>query len=610
MPLTLHSDQQNAAEEIATHWLNGTRRVLLVMPTGTGKTYVAAEMARRELLAGGKVLIVGHRREILNQIDGRLIQHGMLPASLRAGQQVPQGNVIVASLHMLRKRWPDDVTLVIFDEGHVNTNALVRFQRKLAKTAVFNTLVLTATPTRLDGQPLSLVADVMVLGLSMQEYVDRGDLVPCEIYWAESPDLHGLPMSCGDFRPDELGRRFQNVKLVGQVAPNWRRHADGKRTLLFACTIEHSRQVRDSLREAGIRAEHLDGDTTTAERDRLFQALREHTIDVLCTVGVAIEGLDLHEIECVYWLRSTNSVSVFLQGTGRGMRRANHIGKDRLIVIDGAGNVWMHGPPTEMRAWSLSSPYARSPQQRALPWRTCPDCSRMYLATAGACCPNCGAVPVPRTIELPQPCDATLVLRGHGTGAEDRAILSQLVSSGCSIAEIAQQRGLEEGTVRARLRSYGIALLVRPRLPTQLDPVALTTLLDQHAGQVKAVALALAVSQSTVLAAMEMHGIPVRVRRSRAQRVQITDVAERIEALKPRLRVTYDTLQQLGPSTAGAVSNALISAGAISARDDAHLTLRHLCEYGLVSRAAALMPVHSVGRKTYTRTQMVYSLVN
>ena len=459
----LREYQLKAATEIIEHWTNGILRVLLCMATGAGKTHVAAGLIQRELALGGRVLFVGHRHEILNQADARLKQNGVVTSQLRAGMQVPCGECVVASIRMLEGQRPTGITLLVIDEAHAYTEANKRLIELLAAdNEQLRVLCLTATPERLDGTPLSDLADVMVLGPAMQELIDAGFLVPCTFWGAEAPDLHGLPLSYGDYNLAVIGRKFRTTRLVGQVAPNWLRIAKGKRTLLFACTTAHSEDVCTSLRAAGVNAACLDGTMSLTKRGQLYEDLRSGTIEVLCTVGVAIEGVDIAEIECIYWLRATNSLAVYMQGTGRGMRPAPYLGKKELIVIDGAGNHIVHDAPEEPRVWSLGARVKRV-KAGASAWIICHACKRMYRRSPGRnVCPNpvCGAwAPIAARL-LPRTVAGTLVLRAktpRGT-IVPRISLEEALVDCRSLAVLMQRLGVDKSVLRHSAAVHGITL--------------------------------------------------------------------------------------------------------------------------------------------------------
>jgi superfamily II DNA or RNA helicase len=345
---------------------------------------MASVVCRNATAKGSRVLYVVHREEILQQ-TAKALQPTEV-ALLRAGGKVAPikpGTVLLASAQTLARRQVPEHDLLVWDEAHCYHAAQQRVQAACRASA----LLLTATPARTDGKPLGDIADAIVSGPPMADLIAGGHLVPALVYGAPSPDMHEVPIRGGEYAqgPTEQAAR----RLVGSVPDAWLRHAKGRRTVLFASGMTHSRECVAALTLAGVRALHVDGETPSAERAEAFAALRRHDLDVLCNVGIAVEGLDIPEIAAVYWARATASVAVYLQGTGRGMRPSE--GKTDLIVIDGGGNAYRHGLPEEAREWTLAGRVKR-PTEAGL--RTCAVCLGIYPPTLTAC-PRCGAEPVP-----------------------------------------------------------------------------------------------------------------------------------------------------------------------------------------------------------------------
>ena len=374
----------------------GARRVILQASTGAGKTAMASVVCRNATAKGARVLYVVHREEILAQTATALGQ----PATLKAGGRaapIPVGTVLLASAQTLARRDVPAHDLLIWDESHCYHSAQMRVQAACPARA----LLLTATPARTDGKPLGDIADAIIQGPAMVDLIDAGYLVPARFYGAPSPDMHEVPIRGGEFAqgPAEQAAR----RLVGSVPDSWLRLAQGRRTVLFASGVTHSRECVAALTMAGIRAVHVDGETPAAERAEAFAALRRHDLDVLCNVGIAVEGLDIPEIAAVYWARATASVAVYLQGTGRGMRPS--AGKSDLVVIDGGGNAYRHGLPEEPREWTLAGRVKRLSEPGL---RTCAKCLALYPPQLPAC-PRCGAEPTPEQRRAVQSVGAELV---------------------------------------------------------------------------------------------------------------------------------------------------------------------------------------------------------
>jgi len=411
MGIRLRPYQIETLERARQAYREGAKRVILQASTGAGKTAMASVVCRNATAKQARVLYVVHREEILQQTAKALAP---LPVSLlTAGGKVnaiKPGEVLLASAQTLARREVPEHDLLIWDESHTYHAAQQRVQAAWPTRA----LLLTATPARTDGKPLADIADAIVQGPVMADLIAAGYLVPALVYGAPSPDMHEVPIRGGEYAqgPAEQAAR----RLVGSVPDAWLRHAKGRRTVLFASGVTHSRECVAALTMAGVRAVHVDGETPAAERAEAFAALRRHDLDVLCNVGVAVEGLDIPEIGAVYWARATASLAVYLQGTGRGMRPS--AGKTDLIVIDGGGNAYRHGLPEEPREWTLLGKVKR-PAEAGL--RTCAACLAVYAPTLPAC-PRCGAEPTPEQRRAVQSVGGELVrLTAAEVGRRERA---------------------------------------------------------------------------------------------------------------------------------------------------------------------------------------------
>lgn len=376
--------QVETLERARSAYRSGAKRVILQASTGAGKTAMASRVVKNATEAGRRVLYVVHRDEILRQTAAVLASPTLLTAGGKA-LPIPPGTVTLASIQTLARREIPEHDLLIVDEAHVNYEQQKRIQAACPNAKA---LLLTATPVRTDGKPLADIADAIAEGPAMAWLVEQGYLVPARFYGAPSPDMHDVPVRRGEFDAVKMEEAYRATRLVGSVPDAWRKHAAGRRTILFAAGVNHSLDCVKALTMAGVRALHVDGNSSALDRATAFEALRDHSIDVLCNVGLAIEGLDLPAIECVYWARATASLAIYLQGTGRGMRPSP--GKTDLVVIDGGGNVYRHGLPEQARSWTLEGK-VRTPREVQL--RTCAQCYAVG-EWAGAC-PRCGTVPEP-----------------------------------------------------------------------------------------------------------------------------------------------------------------------------------------------------------------------
>lgn len=306
---------------------------LLVAPTGSGKTVMAAEIASHY----GSALIVAHRRELITQ-----------------AQQVMGKHVVSMSVGRALNQGPENIDLLIIDEAHRADASTYR--QIIAKYPNAARLGLTATPYRTDGRGLTDAFSEMVCVSSVKELVTEGHLVP---YTAlEAPDealahLKSLKKSRGDYDTKELSGLMNTPRLIGKVVDEYKRHALGIPAIAFGVSIEHSKAMALAFRKAGIRAVHIDGKTRKGIRDEVTEKLSSDKVDVVCNVNLFTEGWDCKEVACVIMARPTESLTLYLQCVGRGMRPDTASGKLGLIILDHAGNIARHGYPDEDRAWSL-----------------------------------------------------------------------------------------------------------------------------------------------------------------------------------------------------------------------------------------------------------------
>ncbi len=391
---------QHAAVEALRHSLQaGYRRPVLVSPTGSGKTNIAAAVVRGALDKNKRVLFLAPRRELIDQACNRLLAHGITPGVIMAGEpRSPYQSVQVASFDTLHARGVrsermlmPDADVLIVDEAHLS----VAPTRKAIIDCYPNAVVigLTATPARSDGTGLGAIYDHLVETVTMRELVNDGFLVPALYYAPSKPDLEGLKIARGDYVIKELGKRMDQPQLVGDVVRNWFRLARERRTVVFCVTRAHSRHVCAEFKARGIVAEHLDGETPLDERKAILKRVATGATQVLCNVFVATFGLDIPALDCCVLARPTRNISTYLQTVGRVLRSCD--GKTDALIIDHAGAVSEHGFVDDPVPWSLDGKETvkerkqQAQQERREPKEiTCGDCGTVFRGAR--VCPNCG----------------------------------------------------------------------------------------------------------------------------------------------------------------------------------------------------------------------------
>lgn len=281
----------------------GHESVLLVLPVGAGKTYVARQVVEAvEPKGKHDIWVLEHRNELGFQFDQAF--QGLSPSLILAGQKMPAPSslrIIGRDTLTHRKIEPlRDCALIIGDEFHVwacssYRKTLERFKAAYRRVYI---LGLTATPYRLDGKPLGEIASTLIEPTTPQELFDQGVIWEPDVKLAPTPELVGLSTHGGDYAAPELYERSR--KLMGDVVGEAKKYHDGRPFVVRATTIEHSQQLAQRFRAAGFRAVHMDGKTSAVERNLLLAKLsiggaastNEHAIDCICVSkgGLLAEG--------------------------------------------------------------------------------------------------------------------------------------------------------------------------------------------------------------------------------------------------------------------------------------------------------------------------------
>jgi DNA repair protein RadD len=435
----------------------GKRRIILVSPTGSGKTIVAGEILRRVIAAGGRVLVLAHRREIIHQTSRKLTDIGIDHGIILAGEPTDAGaRVQVASVQTLYVRAirgtkielpPAD--LIIVDECHHAT--AMSWDKIIDGYPDAALLGLTATPCRGDGRGLGRIFETLIECPQVQQLIDQGFLVGTRVYAPTLPDLQGIRVQAGDYVETQLAEVMDQPKLVGDIVTHWHRLAEGRKAVVFATGVGHSIHIRDEFIKSGVSCEHLDGGTPKDERDDILRMLAGGVIDVVANCMVLTEGWDMPEVGCCVLARPTRKMGLFRQMIGRVLRPAD--GKPDAIVIDHSGAVHRHGFVEDPVEWTLDpdrhadNPTHRNRSEREFHSRLV-DCSRCgALRTSGEPCRHCGFMPAP-------PPRALAVLDGDlGLVNRNRSVSGRIMSPEeqaswhRQLAHIAVERGYKPGWI-------------------------------------------------------------------------------------------------------------------------------------------------------------------
>lgn len=415
---------QSRAVRVLPGLLVAKRRVVLVGPTGSGKTVVATHTLLE--LRGKRVLWVAHRWELLDQARNQLIAAGIPESEIRMFTGTEKKGdedawITVASIDMFHLHDAPPFDVLVIDEAHRALAA--SYLKLLAKRPKAMALGLTATPRRLDGKPLGDVFVHMHVMAEVTDLIATGHIAAPRTYGVPLEKaramVRGLKMGHGDYQQGQLARAMTRKKLMGDVVSECARLAPGVPTLVFSVNCDHGKALAARFKASGRPTGYIDWETPHGERARILAALATGEVEVVVSPNCLSEGLDCPPLKCIALCRPTKSITLFLQQVGRASRPWR--GK-RAMVLDHAGNCWRFGLPQAGRSWSLNADKELKIGQQ--PLRHCAECGALN-AIGAANCAECGSAFQPTEREI----------------SEERARLERLKASRAEISE-----------TRARLR--------------------------------------------------------------------------------------------------------------------------------------------------------------
>ena len=372
MAIQLREYQQDLYAKTIAAFRGGHKRVLVTAPCGAGKSYIFAKMAEN---TRGEVLVLTHRRELLDQ-TGRLFQEHGIAARIE---------MVLTEANRLGQH--PKPALIITDEAHLSRS---NSWMKVLDYYDTYTVGFTATPVRLDGKPLGDIYSEMVTGVSVPWLIERGRLAPFEYYAPTVVETEGLRVQAGDYVVKDLEELMNERAIYGDVIKSYQRFAPGERSICYCVSVKHARETADAFTAAGIGAEFLSAGTPPGRRREILDAFRRGEFAVLCNVGIISEGVSIDEVSCCMLLRPTESHALYWQQAMRCMRYQP--GKTAKI-IDFVGNYTRNPLPDAEVDWSLTQSLRKKNPLNAegdFLIRTCKKCYKVFKTAP--VCPYCGEV--------------------------------------------------------------------------------------------------------------------------------------------------------------------------------------------------------------------------
>lgn len=323
--------------------LKAKQNPLGVSPCGSGKGHLTKLLAYSAFLKGKSVAVVTVRRFLVFDLSQRFEAMGIPHSIQMAGVKDSGHKTRICSLDTLVARDAVlDCDCIVWDEAHLLLSAarleVVNRHRHIPK------VFFSASPKRGDGLGMGRVADVIVMGPTTNELIDKGFLVPSKVWCPHIPDMTGVQITGEDFNQDQVAAVMAKRGIVGNIVQQWLHKAKGLPTVCHAVNRAHAEDIAAKFRAAGIEALAIDANTPDAQREEAFQRLKL-------------------------------------------IARP----KTQAILLDHAGNTERFGLSSDDRVWTLADAETASaaPRDNALSLRRCEDCFAVFRSYVPAC-PECG----------------------------------------------------------------------------------------------------------------------------------------------------------------------------------------------------------------------------
>ncbi len=389
--MILRPYQQTGINDIRKAFHDGNKSVLYTLPTGGGKTIIFSHILKSMFNAGRPCMVVVHRRELLIQTVSQLKDLGIEFSTIQAGMEYKPNLISVASVQTLVKRpgiWVEP-QLIICDECHhmAGKNQWAQIRRRYLSARL---LGVTATPERLDRKGLGDYFDILTQGPNIRELTGMGFLSPIKYYSVDFSRGQKFRTIAGDYDKKQMEDFFTQKKVFGSTVEHFKKYFGGNKTaLIFCVTIKHCEQISYQLRLAGFDCPVISGKLDYEKRGKLISDLGKKEIHGLCSCDIISEGTDIPTVDGCVLLRRTQSLGLFLQQIGRCLRIAP--GKEHALILDHAGNVFIHGRPDADRIWDLTETKEKKKnvKKEADNFIQCEKCYFVFSNRLNVC-PECG----------------------------------------------------------------------------------------------------------------------------------------------------------------------------------------------------------------------------
>ncbi|MDN3427365.1 DEAD/DEAH box helicase family protein [Microbacterium sp. APC 3898] len=338
-PISPRPAQREALEALDNVLAEDYSRAMVVLATGLGKTYLAAFFAEKFK----RVLFVAHREEILSQAKQSFehLHPDRSSAFYKASEKGTDADFIFASIYTLGSQYhldqfeKDAFDLIVVDEFH--HAAAPTYDRLLSHFEPKFLLGITATPDRMDNKDVYALCDGNVaISIHFLDAIERAWLAPFNYYGVyDDTDYSAIPWRGTHYDEQELLQVQLREEFAEKIFKEWNGYKQ-TRTIVFCSSVKQAVYMNNFFQQKDVRSIALHGESHPSERKTARSKLDSGELEIIFTVDLFNEGVDIPKVDTLLFIRPTESLSVYTQQIGRGLRIAE--GKSHCVIIDFIGN--------------------------------------------------------------------------------------------------------------------------------------------------------------------------------------------------------------------------------------------------------------------------------
>lgn len=355
---TLRPYQADTKKRIIEEW-KYEQRIMLQMPTGTGKTRLFVSLINdiHTTDPEARILIVTHRRELVEQVSGTLSAHyHLLHVILGKSDKGNDKHILIASIQKLsRMQELPPIDYIIIDEAH--HSLATSYKSLMERCPSARVLGVTATPCRLKTTSFKETFHSLLLSHSIRWFINNGFLADYRLFTVS--DNHAAIAkvnrlkkfgSNGDYRVEDLQEIINRDSEVKRLYQYYETYAYGKQGIVYAVSRDHAARIASEFNTHGIGAVSLDCDTPSSERARIISEFKSGKgVKVMVNVELFTEGFDCPDMDFVMLARPTRSLAMYLQQVGRALRPSSS--RSKVTILDATGLYNRFGLPERPRDW-------------------------------------------------------------------------------------------------------------------------------------------------------------------------------------------------------------------------------------------------------------------